>query len=195
MNNKTTNFGLAASLALVLAACGGDNSETAPSTDGVVDRTSDSVAQVLLEDPSLSIAADAFQRTGLIGVLDGEASYTIFIPTDGAFEALGEQGGQLLADPQNSAIAAAVLRNHMVPGFLDIEAINKTIADAGGKASVVNFGGGVLTLAKEEGGLVVRDASGRKAAISGKVSIAGNGALIAIDTVLVDPSLLPAPKP
>ena len=58
--------------------------------------------------------------------------------------------------------------------------------------SVANFGGGVLTLTSEAGGLVVRDASGRKAVIPGRVTIVGNGALIAIDAVLVDPALLPA---
>lgn len=192
MKNRKMGRALAACLVLVLAACGGAEGETALSPDGLVDKQNETFAQVLSDDPSLSIAADALVGTGLIGALDGEASTTIFIPTNAAFEALGEPSGKLLADPQNSAIAAAVLRNHMVPGILDIEAINKAITDADGKATVANFGGGVLTLTSENGGLVVRDASGRKANIPGRVTIVGNGALIAIDAVLVDPALLPA---
>lgn len=193
MKNHTTRVCFAAGLAMALAACGSENIETAVSSEAVEDRRDETFAQVLFQDPSLSIAAEAFERTGLIGALDGEATYTIFIPTNAAFEALGEDTGKLLADPQNSAIAAAVLRNHMVPGVLDMEAINKAIGDAGGKAAVANFGGGVLTLTKEDGEIVVRDELGRKAAVPGGGSLVGNGTLIAINAVLVDPALLPNP--
>lgn len=193
MKNAKIRFGLVAGLALVLAACGGDGTEKALSSDGAEDRTSETFAAVLEQDPSLSIASRQFEAAGLMGALDGEASYTIFVPTNAAFEALGEQGSTLLADPQNSAIVAAVLRNHMVPGVLDAAAIDKAIADAGGEAAVANLGGGVLTLARQDDRLVVSDASGRKAALGGKVTLVGKGALVAIDTVLVDPALLASP--
>lgn len=193
MKNATTRHGLVAGLALVLAACGGEATEPALSSEGVEDRTSETFAAVLGRDPALSIAAQQFEAAGLLGALDGEASHTIFVPTNAAFQALGEQGSTLLEDPQYGAVVAAVLRNHMVPGVLDIAAIDKAIADAGGEAAVATFGGSVLTLAREEGGLVVREASGRKAALGGKVTLVGKGALIAIDTVLVDPVVLSAP--
>ena len=193
MTNRTMGFGLVAGLALALAACSGEGGEAAASADGVADKRSETFAQVLADDPSLSIAAAALERTGLMGALDGKANTTIFIPTNAAFGALGDQGGKLLEDPQNSAITAAVLRNHMVPGILDIEAINKAVTDAGGVAAIANFGGEVLTVTSEAGGLVVRNASGQKAVVPGKVTIVGNGAIIAIDAVLVDPALLPAP--
>lgn len=190
MKLSNTRFGLVAALALALAACGGDASETALASDGVEDKTSETFAAVLGQDPSLSIAAQQLDAAGLMGALDGEASYTIFVPTNAAFQALGEQGSTLLEDPQYSGIVAAVLRNHMVPGVLDTAAIDRAIADAGGEAAVANFGGGVLTLAREEGVVVVREATGRKAILDGKVTLAGKGAVIAIDTVLVDPVLL-----
>lgn len=190
MKVSNTRFGLVAALALALAACGGDASETALASDGVEDKTSETFAAVLGQDPSLSIAAQQLDAAGLMGALDGEASYTIFVPTNAAFQALGEQGSALLEDPQYSGIVAAVLRNHMVPGVLDTAAIDKAIADAGGEAAVANFGGGVLTLAREEGVVVVREATGRKAMLDGKVTLVGKGAVIAIDTVLADPVLL-----
>lgn len=193
MKNAKTRLGLVAGLALVLAACGGDATETALTADGAEDRTSETFAAVLGKDPSLSIATQQLEAAGLMGALDGEASYTIFIPTNAAFQALGEQGSTMLEDQQYSAIVAAVLRNHMVPGVLDTGAIDNAIADAGGEAAVANFGGGVLALAREEGGLVIREASGSKAVLDGKVTLVGKGALIAIDTVLVDPALLPVP--
>lgn len=193
MKSATAHLGLVAGLALGLAACGGDATEAAVCAGGAQDRTSETFAAVLGADASLSIAAQQLAAVGLIGALDGKASYTIFAPTDAAFEALGKPGSALVEDPQGSAIVAAVLRNHMVPGVLDCAAIDKAVADAGGTAAVANFGGGILMIAREEGQLIIRDASGRKAVLDGKVTLVGNGALIAIDTVLVDPALLPAP--
>lgn len=193
MRIAKTRLGLFGGLALALAACGSDAKETALSAGGIEDRTSETFAAVMKQDPALSIAQKQLEAAGLIGALDGEASYTVFVPTNAAFQTLGEQGSTMLEDPQYSAIVAALLRNHMVPGVLDTAAIDKAIADAGGEAAVANFGGGVLTLTREEGQLVVREASGRKATLDGKVIHVGKGALIAIDTVLVDPVLLPAP--
>ncbi len=193
MANAKIRFGLVAGLALMLASCGDDAAQTALSAEGAEDQTGENFAAVLGKEPSLSIAAQQLETTGLLAALDGEASYTVFLPTNAAFEALGEQGGALIEDPQYRAVVAAVLRNHMVPGVLDRAAIDKAIADGGGEAAVANFGGGVLVLSREEDRLVVRDASGRKAALDGKVTRVGKGALIAIDTVLVDPDLLTAP--
>lgn len=193
MANAKIRFGLVAGLALMLASCGDDAAQTALSAEGAADQTGENFAAVLGKEPSLSIAAQQLETTGLLAALDGEASYTVFLPTNAAFEALGEQGGALIEDPQYRAVVAAVLRNHMVPGVLDRAAIDKAIADGGGEAAVANFGGGVLVLSREEDRLVVRDASGRKAALDGKVTRVGKGALIAIDTVLVDPDLLKAP--
>ena len=192
MANAKIRFGLVAGLALMLASCGDDAAQTALSAESAEDQTGENFAAVLGKDPSLSVAAEQLETTGLLAALDGEASYTVFIPTNAAFEALGEQGGALIEDPQYRAVVAAVLRNHMVPGVLDRAAIDKAIADGGGEAAVANFGGGVLVLSREEDRLVVRDASGRKAALDGKVTRVGKGALIAIDTVLVDPDLLTA---
>lgn len=193
MANAKIRFGLVAGLALMLASCGDDAAQTALSAEGAEDQTGENFAAVLGKEPSLSIAAQQLETTGLLAALDGEASYTVFLPTNAAFEALGEQGGALIEDPQYRAVVAAVLRNHMVPGVLDRAAIDKAIADGGGEAAVANFGGGVLVLSREEDRLVVHDASGRKAALDGKVTRVGKGALIAIDTVLVDPDLLTAP--
>lgn len=189
----SARIGLVTVMALALAACSADAEEAALTAEGVEDRTSDTFAAVLGRDETLSIAAGQLEAAGLMDALDGEASYTVFVPTNAAFQALGEQGSMLVEDPQHRAIVAAVLRSHMVPGVLEKAAIDKAIADGGGEAAVVNFGGGVLTLAREEGALFVREASGRKAALDGKVTLVGKGALIAVDAVLVDPVLLAAP--
>ncbi|MGY6551423.1 MAG: fasciclin domain-containing protein [Erythrobacter sp.] len=193
MKNIAKQIALAAGLALVVAGCSDDNGETARSADGAEAAMDQTLAEALLADPSLSIAAGEFERTGLIGALDAEASTTIFVPTNAAFEALGEEGRTLLSDPQYGAIVAAVLRNHMVPGVLDVAAIDQAIADAGGEAAVANLGGGVLTLARGGGGRIVREGSGRQAAFGDKTVLVGNGAIIPIDTVLVDPATLLAP--
>lgn len=53
---------------------------------------------------------------GLIETLSGPGPYTIFIPTDAAFDRLsGEQQAYLFADPGK---LAKVVKYHIVPGYL-----------------------------------------------------------------------------
>lgn len=134
---------LAGALALSLAACDGNTTDTAQTTSSAQDRTNETLAQALSRDANFSTAANALETTGLIGVMDGDAAYTIFMPTNAAFDALGTEQAAIVSGPENGAITAALMRAHMVPGALDMQAIEQAIADGGGKqkspVSVVVF--------------------------------------------------------
>jgi uncharacterized surface protein with fasciclin (FAS1) repeats len=52
---------------------------------------------------------------GLAGILSGPGPFTIFVPTDAAFDQLsGDQQARLFADPEK---LAKVLKYHVVPGY------------------------------------------------------------------------------
>src|SRR6266581_8543656 len=52
---------------------------------------------------------------GLVGILSGPGPFTIFAPTDAAFDQLsGDQQARLFADPEK---LARVLKYHIVPGY------------------------------------------------------------------------------
>lgn len=176
--------GLAGALILTLGACGSDPSES-------------DISQVVADDDRLSRFTEGLEATGLNGVLEGAdergGSYTLFAPSNEAFAALGADGEALFADPERAAILAAVLRDHMVPGALDPDAIRASIEERGGSVSMVNFGNGELSIDADGDDLVVKNADGQSARVSGDAVVSKNGVIIPIDTVLVDAKALGEP--
>lgn len=65
----------------------------------------------------------ALQATSLGATLRGEGPYTLFAPTDVAFEYLGELELLTFLDPANREALTKVLRHHIVPGRLSLDAL------------------------------------------------------------------------
>jgi uncharacterized surface protein with fasciclin (FAS1) repeats len=70
----------------------------------------------------------AIETTGTRAMLEGEAPYTVFVPSNAAFAALPrEQQEALMADP---AALQKVIAGHIVPGRLSITALQRTASAA-----------------------------------------------------------------
>lgn len=118
----------------------------------------------------------AVEVAGLGEALSGEGPFTLFAPTDEAFEALPEGVlDALLADPEE---LAAVLQYHVVAGAI----LSSEIAD---EARVDTLLGPWLTAAVAEDGVSIGDAS----VIAADVE-ASNGIIHVIDRVLIPPSTI-----
>jgi uncharacterized surface protein with fasciclin (FAS1) repeats len=131
-----------------------------------------------------STLAVAIKETGLDGVLSGKASYTLFAPTNAAFDALGERG-QELRQPEQRAALAALLREHIVPGVLTVDDLDKALARSGGRPlKLRSMGKGTLTLSREGETIVVTAGDGAKARLTADSTSAKNGAALGIDGVL-----------
>src|SRR5690606_2675136 len=102
----------------------------------------------------LSVVAAALGDSGLAQVFDGAGSYTIFAPNDAAFDALGETGAAL-REPGQRAAMAAVLRDHIVPGYLTPTDIEAAIEAQGGSVKVETMGDHSLTFSRADGGVRV----------------------------------------
>ena len=187
-------MGGVAALALMLASCGSDTGDTAANGEAPAltdaDRSGDPLAAVMADEASLTKMDAAFEDTGLIGVLEGEASYTVFAPGDGAFAALEGDAAEVFDDPLRRALVAAILRDHMVPGALTPDAIRDAIESSGGPVSLASFGLGDMTLSLDGDTLVATAANGVSAQLGDGAVVASNGVVIPIDAVLIDPRAL-----
>jgi hypothetical protein len=102
------------------------------------------------------------------------------------------EAAEVFEDGQNGAIAAAILRSHMIPGALGLESIEEAISGETAEAVMTNFGGEVITFRREGETLFVANGSGQKADIAGPAIRAGRGVLIPIEMVLAGPSQIPS---
>lgn len=166
-------------LAIPLAACSG--SEEAATGETV---SNDTLASELADAGSLSTISSALKDTGLAQVFDGTASYTLLAPTDDAFDAIADDG---LTDPENRALLAEVLRDHVLPGALSANDISKAIESNGGPVEMTTMGGAPVTFAMDGTTLTVTGENGETANVTGDPVLASNGAAMAIDGVLRQP--------
>jgi uncharacterized surface protein with fasciclin (FAS1) repeats len=141
------------------------------------------LAEAIASTDKLSTVSGALRDTGLAQVFDGGGSYTMLAPEDAAFARLGD-AGKALSQPENKAEMAALLRDHIVPGYLTPDD-NKAAIDAQhGTAKVETMGDHQLTFARSGDGLQVTGADGSQAMIAGDAVKAGNGVAIPVDGVL-----------
>ena len=177
----------AAVMSLALAACGTEPSDTG--AENAAEQIDATLAEAIGDNGSLSVASGAFERTGLAGVLEGEASYTVLAPSDAAFDALGEDAANALNSAENGAILAAILREHMIPGTLTPDDIRKAISDKD-EVSMGSLGEGDLSFRLDGNAIVVTNGTGQSAQLGDNAVTASNGVIIPIDAVLADPEAL-----
>ncbi len=172
----------ALAMALATAACSGGDQTAADGDSAAV--SNDTLAAVVKDAHGLSMVSTALGDAGLAPVFDSAASYTILAPQDAAFDALGDAGKGLRDAAQRPALVA-VLRDHVVPGYLTPDDISKAIELADGKkVTMRSMGGHMLTFTADGDAIVVTNEDGSRARFAGDALRASNGVAIPIDAVL-----------
>jgi len=75
-----------------------------------------SIADIAARNANLSTLVDALERTNLTATLDGSGSFTVFAPTNDAFDAFLNANGFATIDDVPVATLKEVLLNHVISG-------------------------------------------------------------------------------
>ena len=172
----------ATAIALAVAACsGGDEAGEQAAQTEVSDET---LATLVAGDANLATASQAVEETGLAQVFEGVAAYTFLAPTDEAFDRLGEASADLRSPEQRPAMAA-ILRDHIVPGYLTPDDIRNAIElSDDDRVEMRTTGGHVLTFTADSDAITVAAEDGATAQFAGEALRARNGVAIPLDGVL-----------
>lgn len=127
----------------------------------------------------------AVKAAGLVDTLNGKGPFTVFAPTNDAFNKLPAGTVDTLVKPENKAQLTKILTYHVVPGTYTSSQLLADAKKHGGKATLKTVQGEPLTIALHQGTLWVVDAKGGKAAISIADVSQSNGVIHVIDTVLM----------
>ncbi|MBZ8132764.1 fasciclin domain-containing protein [Afifella sp. IM 167] len=134
---------------------------------------------------NLTTLVAAVKAAGLAGTLDGEGPFTVFAPTNAAFEKLPAGTVETLLKPENEAQLKHILTYHVVPAKATSEAAMQMVKDDGGAHNVTTVSGDTLTLKMDGGKLIVIDESGNGAVVEQADVMQSNGVVHVIDTVLM----------
>ena len=186
-------------LLLALAACGGAEDDIAAETSEPVAETTtepamasepmatdmssemgseamtgDTIVDVASSNPDFSTLVELLTTAGLAETLSGEGPYTVFAPTNEAFETV--EAATLEELRNNPEQLATVLQNHVVEGNLTADQLSDGM-------TVTTLAGNELEVSIDGDTVMIGDAT----VVNPNVQ-ASNGVIHAIDSVLVPAS-------
>ena len=127
----------------------------------------------------------AVKAAGLVDTLSGQGPFTVFAPTNAAFDKLPAGTVDTLVKPENKALLTKILTYHVVAGRLTAADLEANAMAHGGKAMLTTIQGEELTVSKAGMGWKVTDAKGGSAMITIADVIQSNGVIHVVDTVLM----------
>jgi len=127
----------------------------------------------------------AVKAAGLVDTLSGDGPFTVFAPTNAAFDALPAGTVDTLLKPENKEKLAKVLTCHVVAANALSDAVGKMIADDGGNHSVKTVGGCTLSAKMDGDKITLTDETGGIATVTIADVKQSNGVIHVIDKVLL----------
>ena len=127
----------------------------------------------------------AVKAAGLVDTLSGPGPFTVFAPTNAAFDALPAGTVDSLLQPQGKAALAKVLTYHVVPGRMTAHDLMAAVQRGGGKAMLATVEGEPLTVMQSGKTLWIVDARGNKARVTTGDVMQSNGVIHVVDKVLM----------
>lgn len=186
---KTMIFALACGLAV---ACTGQEEGNNLAGGNTVTAGEEGAQQRRTIGDSLAASIDhssfmaALQSAGLADTLRGAGPYTVFAPTNAAWEAIPEDARQRLATPEQRDRLITLLSYHIVMGTVTAEDLGRAIERGqSGRAELATVTGDNLGLARDGEAIVVSDGAGGRARITGADQVHSNGVVHSIDAVLM----------
>lgn len=127
----------------------------------------------------------AVKAAGLVDTLASAGPFTVFAPTNAAFDKLPAGTVDTLVKPENKAMLTKILTYHVVSGNMDSKAIAKAIKAGNGKAELTTVSGGKLWASMEGKNLWLWDEKGGKSMVTIADVKQSNGVIHVIDTVVM----------
>jgi len=127
----------------------------------------------------------AVKAAGLVDTLSSKGPFTVFAPTNSAFEQLPAGTVDTLLKPENKAMLTKVLTYHVVAGRWDSKGLAKLIKKGKGQARLKTVSGGTLIAMMDGNSIVLRDEKGGTSTVTIADVYQSNGVIHVVNTVLM----------
>ena len=144
-----------------------------------------SIAGMAMKNSDLTTLVSALQSAELANMLSEPGGYTVFAPSNQAFNKLSEKERTALMSPENKEKLKGVLQYHVIPGKITSDQLANAIKSNKNAYKVKTVTGEELTLMMDGDQYVIKDGTGKKAQVILGNQEASNGIVYIIDTVLM----------
>ena len=164
---------------------GGQSKMSNPTVGGAAMEAGKTIVANASAAPTRTTLVAAVKAAGLVDTLASPGPFTVFAPTNTAFEKLPEGTVGTLVKPENKAILTKVLTYHVVAGKLTSTDIVAAIKAGGGKATLTTVAGEKLSARLSGNSVVITDGKGGQSAVTTVDVMQSNGVVHVIDSVLL----------
>lgn len=183
MKTNSMRFILALSLLFAVVQNGFSQKEKTVEVGGAPMYPSKNIIENAVNSKDHTTLVTAVKAAGLVETLQGKGPFTVFAPTNSAFNALPAGTVETLLKPESKATLTKVLTYHVVAGKLDSKAISKLIKEGNGKAELSTVSGGKLWASMDGKMLKIWDETGASASVTTADVYQSNGVIHVIDKV------------
>jgi uncharacterized surface protein with fasciclin (FAS1) repeats len=127
----------------------------------------------------------AVKAAGLVDTLQGAGPFTVFAPTNAAFEKLPAGTVDTLLKPENKATLTKVLTYHVVAGKMSSIDLKKQIKAGNGTATLKTVSGGMLWASMQGNDIMLKDEKGGWSKVTQANVFQSNGVIHVVDTVVL----------
>lgn len=143
------------------------------------------VVDIAVGSADHSTLVAAIKAADLVTTLKSAGPFTVFAPTNAAFDKLPAGTVESLLKPENKAQLAKILTYHVVSGNIDAAAVIAAIKKGKGKVELTTVSTGKLTASMDNGKVKLTDESGNSAYVTATDLKGSNGVIHVIDGVLL----------
>jgi uncharacterized surface protein with fasciclin (FAS1) repeats len=180
MNRKI--FAVLIVMALAIAAFAGMNN---PVVGGQEMYPTKNIIENAVNSADHTTLVAAVKAAGLVETLEGAGPFTVFAPTNEAFNKLPAGTVETLLKPENKATLSKVLTYHVVAGRFSAQDLMKMIKEGNGKAELTTVEGGKLWAMQNGKTIVLKDEKGDTATVTIANVFQSNGVIHVIDAVVM----------
>lgn len=143
------------------------------------------IVDVAVGNKDFGTLVAAVKAAGLVETLSGEGPFTVFAPTNDAFNKLPKETLEALLKPDAKDKLTAILTYHVVAGEFDAAAVVGAIKENKGKFDVKTVQGGTLIASMKGKSVILTDEAGNTSKVIITDVKASNGIIHAIDSVVM----------
>ena len=122
-----------------------------PMVGGAVMYPTRNIVQNAIDSKDHTTLVAAVKAAGLVDTLEGAGPFTVFAPTNEAFDKLPAGTVDNLLKPENKATLVKILTYHVVAGKIATKDLKKLTKQGDGKAELKTVSGGTLTATMKGG--------------------------------------------
>ena len=127
----------------------------------------------------------AVKAAELVETLSGKGPFTVFAPTNAAFDKLPKGTVETLLKPENKKMLQGILTYHVVAGKMNSKDIAAAIKAGNGKATLTTVQGGKLVGSMEGKNLILTDEMGNKSTVTIADVNQSNGVIHVVDAIVM----------